>query len=63
MCGQARGQARSQAYDLMVEHAVQSGANAIIGMRYDASGISSQSAATEVLCYGTAVIIEPEPAR
>lgn len=49
--------ARSQAYELMIEHAAQLGANAILGMHFDASGVSSRYSATEVLCYGTAVIL------
>jgi len=52
-------QARSQAYDLMIQHAQQIGANAIVGVRYDASEVVSKGSATEVLCYGTAVVIEP----
>ena len=52
-------QTRQQAYDLLVEHAQQMGANAIVGLRYDASEIGGRTAATEVLCYGTAVVIEP----
>jgi uncharacterized protein YbjQ (UPF0145 family) len=55
-------QARQQAYDLMIEHAVQIGANAVVGLRYDASEVGGQNAATEVLCYGTAVVVEPEKA-
>ncbi len=52
-------QAREQAFEEMVEHARQMGANAIIGVRYDTSEISSgRSSSTEVLCYGTAVVIE-----
>ncbi len=54
-------QAREQAYDLLVEHARSAGANAIIGLRYDASEVVSKSSATEVLCYGTAVVVEPLP--
>lgn len=50
-------QARQQAYDLMIEHAKATGANAIIGVRYDASQVADRYAATEVLCYGTAVVI------
>lgn len=51
--------ARSQAYDLMIQHATDVGANAIIGMAYDASQIGTDKySATEVLCYGTAVIIQ-----
>ena len=49
--------ARQEAYDLMVRHAEQMGANAIIGMRYDATEIAP--GVTEVLCYGTAVVVEP----
>lgn len=48
--------ARQEAYDLMVEHARQKGANAIIGMRYDANDV--MEGVTEVLAYGTAVVIE-----
>ena len=48
--------ARVDAYDLMVEHAEHSGANAIIGMRYDANEIAP--GVTEVLAYGTAVRVE-----
>ena len=43
-------------YDLMVEHAEQIGANAIIGVRYDANEIAP--GVTEVLAYGTAVRVE-----
>src|SRR5690349_16524147 len=54
-------QARQQAYDLLIDHARALGANAIVGLRYDASEIGGKGAsATEVLCYGTAVVIEPE---
>jgi uncharacterized protein YbjQ (UPF0145 family) len=54
-------QTRQQAYDLLVDHARALGANAIVGLRYDASEIGGKaSSATEVLCYGTAVVIEPE---
>ena len=53
-------QARQQAYDLLIDHARALGANAIVGLRYDASEIGGKtSGATEVLCYGTAVVIEP----
>ena len=51
-------QARATAYDLMITHAREMGANAIIGVSYDASEIGGQQAATEVLCYGTAVVLE-----
>lgn len=46
-------QARSQAFEDLVEHARQLGANAVIGIRYDASDVAR--GCTEVLCYGTAV--------
>jgi uncharacterized protein YbjQ (UPF0145 family) len=49
--------ARQHAFDLMSTHAAQLGANAIIGMRYDANEV--MSGVTEVLAYGTAVIVEP----
>lgn len=52
-------QARQHAYDSMVQHAQALGANAIVGVRYDASDVGSQDSATEVLCYGTAVVIVP----
>ncbi|HVS70242.1 MAG TPA: YbjQ family protein [Phycisphaerae bacterium] len=52
-------QARQQAYDLLIDHARAVGANAIVGLCYDASEIGGKtSGATEVLCYGTAVVIE-----
>jgi uncharacterized protein YbjQ (UPF0145 family) len=47
---------RSDAFDLMLKHAQQLGANAVIGIRYDATEI--MAGVTEVLCYGTAVIVE-----
>lgn len=50
-------QARQEAFDLLVAHAQQVGANAIIGMRYDANEV--MQGVTEVLAYGTAVVIEP----
>ena len=51
-------QARQQAYDDMIQHARELGANAIVGMRYDASEVVSEGSATEVLCYGTAVVLQ-----
>jgi uncharacterized protein YbjQ (UPF0145 family) len=51
-------QARLQAYDSMLQHAQALGANAILGVRYDASEVVSKGSATEVLCYGTAVVIQ-----
>jgi len=53
-------QARQQAYELCLRHAREIGANAIVGLRYDASEVVSKGSATEVLCYGTAVVIEPD---
>jgi uncharacterized protein YbjQ (UPF0145 family) len=49
--------ARADAYTLMVEHAAARGANAVICMRYDANEITA--GVTEVLAYGTAVVVEP----
>ena len=48
--------ARSEAHDLMVDHAESMGANAVVGMRYDANDI--MDGITEVLAYGTAVVVE-----
>jgi len=53
-------QARSHAYDLLLQHARELGANAVVGLRYDASEVVSKGSATEVLCYGTAVIVEKD---
>lgn len=50
-------QAREDTYRDMAKHARLLGANAIIGMRYDATDI--MTGLTEVLCYGTAVVVEP----
>ena len=50
--------ARNDAYDLMIQHAAQMGANAILGIRYDATEV--MQGVTEVLCYGTAVTVEPQ---
>lgn len=50
-------QARRDGFDIMVQHATELGANAIIGARYDATEIAT--GVTEVLAYGTAVIVEP----
>jgi len=52
LCEQTRG----HAFDLMMEHAAELGANAVIGMRYDATEI--MNGVTEVLAYGTAVVVE-----
>ncbi|MEI6593469.1 MAG: YbjQ family protein [Holophagaceae bacterium] len=51
-------QARTEAYELMCKHAQEHGANAILAMRYDATEL--MAGLTEVLCYGTAVTVEPE---
>jgi uncharacterized protein YbjQ (UPF0145 family) len=48
--------AREDAFNLLLEHAGQLGANAVIGVRYDATEISA--GITEVLCYGTAVFVD-----
>jgi uncharacterized protein YbjQ (UPF0145 family) len=48
--------ARKEAYEIMVQHAEQMGANAIIGMRYDANEVSG--GVTEVLAYGTACVLQ-----
>jgi uncharacterized protein YbjQ (UPF0145 family) len=50
---------RQDAFELMIQHGSQMGANAIIGVRYDATEI--MQGVTEVLAYGTAVVVEPEP--
>ncbi|PYO43693.1 MAG: hypothetical protein DMD33_05735 [Gemmatimonadetes bacterium] len=51
-------QARTTAYNLMIEHARQVGANAVLGVAFDASEVASKASATEVLCYGTAVVLD-----
>ena len=50
-------QARADAFEIMIQHATEIGANAVIGARYDTTEIST--GVTEVLCYGSAVIVEP----
>ena len=47
---------REEAYDLMIKHAQEKGANAVIGIRYDTTDL--MQGVTEVLCYGTAVVVE-----
>lgn len=47
---------RSDAFELMLKHAEERGANAVVGIRYDATEVIS--GVSEVLCYGTAVLIE-----
>ena len=51
--------AREEAFELMLRHAGEVGANAVIGMRYDANEIAQ--GVTEVLAYGTAVVVEALP--
>lgn len=53
LCEKARG----EAFELMMRHALQAGANAVVGMRYDANEV--MQGVTEVLAYGTAVVVEP----
>jgi uncharacterized protein YbjQ (UPF0145 family) len=48
---------RKEAFDLMLRHAEEVGGNAIIGIRYDATELAENM--TEVLAYGTAVVVEP----
>lgn len=48
---------REEAFDIMIQHASELGANAVVGVRYDATEI--MSGVSEVLAYGTAVIVEP----
>jgi uncharacterized protein YbjQ (UPF0145 family) len=50
-------QTRADAFEIMIQHASELGGNAIIAARYDTTEIST--GVTEVLCYGTAVIVEP----
>jgi uncharacterized protein YbjQ (UPF0145 family) len=50
--------ARQEALDLMIRHADEMGANAVIAMRYDSNDITD--GITEMLAYGTAVVVEPE---
>jgi uncharacterized protein YbjQ (UPF0145 family) len=49
-------QTREHAFDLMLQHAAELGANAVIGVRYDATEV--MQGVTEVLAYGTAVYVE-----
>jgi len=50
-------QTRVDAFDIMIQHATEVGANAVIGARYDTTELAQ--GVTEVLAYGTAVIVEP----
>lgn len=47
---------REEAFEMMLKHAEEMGANAVIGIRYDANDV--MNGVTEVLCYGTAVLVE-----
>jgi uncharacterized protein YbjQ (UPF0145 family) len=49
---------RREAFEMMVEHAKEIGANGVIGIRYDATEV--MDGVTEVLCYGTAIVAEAE---
>ncbi|MCG3156717.1 MAG: hypothetical protein DKINENOH_03341 [bacterium] len=49
---------RAEAFEMMLRHAAEIGANAVVGIRYDANEI--MQGVTEVLCYGTAVVVRPE---
>src|SRR5262245_43998496 len=53
--------ARADAFDILLAHAQKVGANAVVGIRYDATEI--MSGVTEVLCYGTAAVAEPSGAK
>jgi uncharacterized protein YbjQ (UPF0145 family) len=53
--------AREDAFRLMLEHAAEHGANALVGVRYDANEVAA--GVTEVLAYGTAVVVEALDAR
>ena len=53
--------AREDAFRLMLEHAAEHGANALVGVRYDANEVAA--GVTEVLAYGTAVVVEPVDGR
>ena len=48
--------ARAEAFEMMIAHAEELGANAVLGVRYDATEL--MSGVSEVLCYGTAVMVE-----
>ena len=50
-------QTREDAFDIMIQHATELGANAVVGARYDTTELAQ--GVTEVLAYGTAVIVEP----
>lgn len=54
LCEKTRG----EAFEMMIDHAEEIGANALLGVRYDATEL--MSGVTEVLCYGTAVTVSPK---
>jgi uncharacterized protein YbjQ (UPF0145 family) len=54
LCEKTRG----EAFEMMLAHARQAGGNAVIGVRYDATEV--MDGVTEVLCYGTAVVVQPK---
>jgi len=54
-------QARAEAFDLLLQHAAEQGANAVIALRFDATEVSP--GITEVLCYGTAVVVHAAPPK
>jgi len=56
LCEKTRG----EAFDMLLDHAKELGANAVVGVRYDATEV--MDGVTEVLCYGTAVTVEPAAA-
>lgn len=56
LCEKTRG----EAFTMMLQHAQEIGANAVIGVRYDATEV--MQGVTEVLCYGTAVVVEANSA-
>jgi len=49
---------RAEAFNMMVAHAEQLGAGAVVGIRYDATEL--MQGVTEMVCYGTAVVVRPE---
>jgi len=49
---------RAEAFDMMCAHAVQLGANAVVGVRYDATEL--MQGVTEMVCYGTAVVVQAQ---
>ena len=48
---------RAECFDMMLRHAEQVGANAVVGIRYDATEL--MQGVTEMVCYGTAVVVQP----